>query len=342
MIRQERLDKLKEYDDPQQFYGALLCELNIVKQHREVFKEKARDFNKKCLEYEEAKEKAIDRTAVDKAIKRKEKAIAGFIPPCLTTLNKPPAGCSFGDLGCLPKVHCTTPYKPPKGGWKRIEKQIQKDGLSFSWASWVSPVFPDDPVYWFNIYKPSHYDVSGELLDMKTVCRPEDELLRDYVALAVLFNKQAKERVEIPISPESLQGIEIPLESAIRQIWLKVRVAFINTLEAVNKDLAEKEKQLTQGLNDKQAASGLEKNEVKLQPLTPKALVIYEKLCSLKTYDAMTLPKIQNWFFSEYQKNIKLPKNLDEGTWKDIRKELLPYGLMNKPKVGYYIIQNNI
>ncbi|MGA2091847.1 MAG: hypothetical protein ABSH16_00370 [Sedimentisphaerales bacterium] len=79
-------------------------------------------------------------------------------------------------------------------------------------------------------------------------------------------------------------------------------------------------------------ASGQIANEKpKLQPLTKKARLIYEKLCALQPHEAMTLPDIQTWLYDEHK------INLDEGTWKDIRKELIPYGLKNRPRVGYYI-----
>jgi hypothetical protein len=67
------------------------------------------------------------------------------------------------------------------------------------------------------------------------------------------------------------------------------------------------------------------------QPLTEKARLIYKKLLILEQHEAMTLPEIQDWFYKTKE------KDLDEGTWKDIRKELIPYGLKNKPRVGYYI-----
>jgi hypothetical protein len=68
-----------------------------------------------------------------------------------------------------------------------------------------------------------------------------------------------------------------------------------------------------------------------LEPLTKKARRVYEKLCSLKVYEAMTTPELQDWYYETYQ------ENLDEGTFKDIRKELIPYGVENKPRVGYFI-----
>jgi len=83
---------------------------------------------------------------------------------------------------------------------------------------------------------------------------------------------------------------------------------------------------------DQALASDQKKNEKpKLQPLTKKARLIYDKLNTLQPYVAMTLPEIQDWLYKEHK------INLDEGTWRDIRKELIPYGLNNRPRVGYYI-----
>lgn len=70
------------------------------------------------------------------------------------------------------------------------------------------------------------------------------------------------------------------------------------------------------------------------QPMSERAAMIFEKLRSLEPHQAMTLPKVQKWY------EEKTKKNLDEGTWKKIRKELLPYGLKNRPRAGYYIRSN--
>ena len=83
--------------------------------------------------------------------------------------------------------------------------------------------------------------------------------------------------------------------------------------------------------NQLETQAGEGKGEGVIEPLGKVARLVYEKLSSLKEHEAMTLPEIQNW----YEK--KTPKSLDEGTWKNIRKELEPWGLHNKPRVGYYI-----
>lgn len=72
-------------------------------------------------------------------------------------------------------------------------------------------------------------------------------------------------------------------------------------------------------------------NKARPQPLTKKARLIYDKLCALQPHEAMTLPEIQEWLYAEHR------INLDEGTWKNIRKELLPYGLKNTRRIGYFL-----
>jgi hypothetical protein len=66
-------------------------------------------------------------------------------------------------------------------------------------------------------------------------------------------------------------------------------------------------------------------------PLSKKARLIYEKLASLPAHKAMALPQIQDWFEREHL------INLDTGTWKRLRKELLAYGLTNTPRIGYHV-----
>ena len=82
---------------------------------------------------------------------------------------------------------------------------------------------------------------------------------------------------------------------------------------------------------DKAGDTAKKHENPKLQPLTKKAGLIYKKLCALQPHEAMTLPDIQTWLYNKHK------IDLDEGTWKDIRKELIPYGLKNRPRVGYYI-----
>ena len=68
-------------------------------------------------------------------------------------------------------------------------------------------------------------------------------------------------------------------------------------------------------------------------PLPKAAALIYEKLLTLKPHEAMLTSEIQDWYEDQ------TGKNLDEGTWKNLRKEMEPYGLKNRPRVGYYIDQ---
>jgi len=68
-------------------------------------------------------------------------------------------------------------------------------------------------------------------------------------------------------------------------------------------------------------------------PLSKAAVLIYEKLLTLRQHEAMLTSQIQDWY------EEATGSNLDEGTWKNLRKEMEPYGLKNRPRVGYYIDQ---
>lgn len=68
-------------------------------------------------------------------------------------------------------------------------------------------------------------------------------------------------------------------------------------------------------------------------PLSKAAALIYEKLLTLKPHEAMLTREIQDWY------EEATGSNLDEGTWKNLRKEMELYGLKNRPRVGYYIEQ---
>lgn len=76
------------------------------------------------------------------------------------------------------------------------------------------------------------------------------------------------------------------------------------------------------------------------RPLTSRARIIKQKLLSLQSDEGMTLAQIQEWYETQAATSKDLPpdtpKTLDEGTWKRVRKELLPHGLMNRQNVGYY------
>jgi len=68
-----------------------------------------------------------------------------------------------------------------------------------------------------------------------------------------------------------------------------------------------------------------------LSPLTKKARLIRDKLKTLPEGDAMTRKEILDWLAG-----LDDPIYMDEGRFNKIRKELLPYGLQNKPRIGYY------
>ena len=67
-------------------------------------------------------------------------------------------------------------------------------------------------------------------------------------------------------------------------------------------------------------------------PLPSRPKLIYEKLISLQEHEAMTGPEILDWLSKKHGINI------DEGTLRNTYlKPLKPYGLVNTPRVGYYI-----
>jgi hypothetical protein len=128
----------------------------------------------------------------------------------------------------------------------------------------------------------------------------------------------------------------IPYKPIIQELKTDVLKASILALEYL---LEKASKPLSIGEQTNGAKMGakpkdIETNTTKqttMRPLTRKARLIYDKLYALKPQEAMTMPEIQDWIYNEHS------INLDEGTWKDIRKELIPYGLKNRPRVGYYI-----
>jgi len=144
---------------------------------------------------------------------------------------------------------------------------------------------------------------------------------------------------QAPVSRTGL-GYIIP-----RSFPLHIRQAILNLQRAGGSDesiaqlIIEGQKEATRRQEEaarrqEEAARRQEHRESMLvhkEPLSERATMIYEKLRSLESHQAMTLPKIQEWYENE------TGKNLDEGTWKKIRKELLAYGLMNRPRAGYYI-----
>ncbi len=134
-----------------------------------------------------------------------------------------------------------------RADWKEIKilhsEQIRKGEYSDSRLTlFVPPDFPDDPASWLNIYHPYWYDPKASTVHNEFTCSPEDELLRSYIALVILFNKQAVERGESLISPDIQHYIDIPswtfLNDDYNKHWLKIRNVLIGDLEAVDKDLA--------------------------------------------------------------------------------------------------------
>ena len=68
------------------------------------------------------------------------------------------------------------------------------------------------------------------------------------------------------------------------------------------------------------------------QPVSKRARVIHSKLIGFNSLEAMTTPQLLDWL-SEKPRN----DNIDEKTLRKALDELKPYGLKNKPRIGYYI-----
>ncbi len=72
------------------------------------------------------------------------------------------------------------------------------------------------------------------------------------------------------------------------------------------------------------------------KPLTSKAQAVYELLKTLPPGRAMTGPEILERL--DYKEpDPKKRVRMDDGTFKRVCKELRPYGLSNRPRVGYYL-----
>jgi hypothetical protein len=68
------------------------------------------------------------------------------------------------------------------------------------------------------------------------------------------------------------------------------------------------------------------------EPLGTNASLLYEKLITLPEHVGITGPAVLDWFSEEHGKIV------DQSTLtKEILPPLKPYGLRNKPKIGYFI-----
>ncbi|MGA2070474.1 MAG: hypothetical protein ABSG97_03920 [Sedimentisphaerales bacterium] len=146
-----------------------------------------------------------------------------------------------------------------RADWKEIKilhsEQIRKcEYRTFPPTLFVPPDFPDDPDWWLEAYSLLWYDPKAPVARNEFTCSPEDELLRGYIALALLFNEQAEKRGETPIASDILSEFWIPqhtvkvlqacwteTENKSRQkptdYWPEIRNVLINDLIAVDKDL---------------------------------------------------------------------------------------------------------
>jgi hypothetical protein len=305
MIRQERLDELKRYDDPGKFFDDFLCDVNIiVKQHREDFEARASCFREKRLAY---------KAAVDELLKEREKtrSKASKKPPQFLESSLPCGWCDSRPSS--PDVY----EQYQRRGWKIItvvlEAKETRERPLHTHRLLVPPDFPDDPSLWFLIYDTHHRTKAIEV----PVCSPEDELLRGYVALALLYNEQAKERGETLIAPDILSGtkaqllgLEIPQERVDVFYWTKVRNALINDFVAVDGDLASKQKKEAQ------------------KPAEPEQNTTPAKIINIENSNVI-------------MGNIQQPGNLQVGDYASIHKypKIKKKGILKRiPRWIYYIL----
>jgi hypothetical protein len=68
------------------------------------------------------------------------------------------------------------------------------------------------------------------------------------------------------------------------------------------------------------------------EPLGRNARALYKHFITLPEEDAMTGPEIEQWFADPPRKTM-----LSKSVVSDIIKELEPYGIQNKARIGYYI-----
>ncbi|MGA2678059.1 MAG: hypothetical protein ABSF37_02020 [Sedimentisphaerales bacterium] len=143
--------------------------------------------------------------------------------------------------------------------WREIKilrsEQIRKGEDSiFPITIFIPPDFPDDPDWWLEAYNLVWYNPKAPVSRNEFTCSPEDELLRGYIAIALLFNEQAEKRGETLIAPDILSEFFVP-QSTVKFLqahwtetqndsqkptyyWPNVRTVLISDLEAVDRDLA--------------------------------------------------------------------------------------------------------
>jgi hypothetical protein len=146
-----------------------------------------------------------------------------------------------------------------RADWKEIKilhsEQVRKGEYSTSRLTlFVPPDFPDDPDWWLEAYNLGCYVPKAPVVRNEFTCSPEDELLRGYIAIALLFNEQAEKRGETLIAPDILSEFFVP-QSAVKFLqaywtetqndsqkptyyWPNVKNVLINDLIAIDKDLA--------------------------------------------------------------------------------------------------------
>ncbi len=169
--------------------------------------------------------------------------------------------------------------------------------------------------------------------------------VRDYVILAALCD------IVLPQSRTRMTE-DLWSENLLNDVWQLLRTwrgddadkgAFVQAAwNAVKRDLTDtiKAQSTPGGDGSGQTVAGSEtpgETENGRKPLTKRARIIWSHLQSLGDGEAMQLPEIQEWYETQADLRAVVSKLLDEGVWKRVRKELLPYGLQNTRGRGYWV-----
>jgi len=126
---------------------------------------------------------------------------------------------------------------------------------------------------------------------------------------------------------------ECNAQDTANMTWRDIIMSLIDYAEAKGIDSAVIHKYPKMTFNkwrlEKEAAAG--KTQERRTPLGKRAAMLYEYLRSLPEHEAKTTPELLEWWSQTTGREI------DEGALRDVLEELKPYGLKNKPRVGFYI-----
>lgn len=150
----------------------------------------------------------------------------------------------------------------------------------------------------------------------RTPVNKAEDLMCEYFLLAVVHAHKGKNIAVVDKNHEAVWRVWLAYEDleGNRELYLgpKIRKSFQAALVEVAADLKSKGKK-------------------RPLPVPPRAGLILEKLRSLPLHQAMTTPQLLDWL--SRSKEIEI----DEKTLRVYLKELEPYGVRNRPKVGFYV-----